>query len=432
MTDPTAAVEVWARVLCAADVHVHGDDHPTWQQLVGEPGRRIRDDYRKAAAWLLPRLTVSAGVAPATDQAGARFGQGEGVHGQDPYYATTDQAALRDRIAEAIRRAPSKDLRADWNAPNGPLQITARVNDLADAVLAVLPAPADRVAILLKAARILRDASGSYGSPAYDYELGPGLADAANRLDAMAGEAQEQLDEAEAQAHLDALAPIAEATPLPALDGPTLYEKLTTMFSGPLPPWPDSRPDLITFRERIAEDLYAHDHPNWRIPLRESDVEPVYRERAVAVLTGLRDMVRMAAESAPADTVGQDGGEAPTPCGPAPSQCDAEAGEPCADHEREQAHAEGEHCFCGAECEKACTCAAAGDAFVPLGHYRDCPQAPEQPADAQQPKEADNPRTVCVCGHTRGEHATVSGRLLCDECDPESTDNLVCKEFEAL
>jgi hypothetical protein len=39
-----------------------------------------------------------------------------------------------------------------------------------------------------------------------------------------------------------------------------------------------------------------------------------------------------------------------TPCGPAPSQCDAEAGEPCANHEREQAHAEGEHCFCGPEC----------------------------------------------------------------------------------
>src|SRR5438477_10118532 len=72
MTDQTAAIEVWARMLCAADVHVHGDDHPTWQQLVGETGSRIRDDYRKAAAWLLPRLTVaaeSAGRAPAADRA---------------------------------------------------------------------------------------------------------------------------------------------------------------------------------------------------------------------------------------------------------------------------------------------------------------------------------------------------------------------------
>jgi hypothetical protein len=56
----------------------------------------------------------------------------------------------------------------------------------------------------------------------------------------------------------------------------------------------------------------------------------------------------------------------------------------------------------------------------------------EWPAAAQQPKEADNPRTVCVCGHIRGEHLVVSGRLLCDACDPDSTSNLVCKEFDAL
>jgi hypothetical protein len=79
-TEPNAAIEVWARMLCAADVHVYGEDHPTWQQLVGESGRRIRDDYRKAAAWLLPRLTVAAtsAVVPAADR-----------------------AALRDRTAEA-------------------------------------------------------------------------------------------------------------------------------------------------------------------------------------------------------------------------------------------------------------------------------------------------------------------------------------------
>jgi hypothetical protein len=68
MTDQTAYVEVLARLLCAADVHVHGDDHPTWQQLVGEPGGRIRDDYRKAARWLTARLTVPS-QAPATDRA---------------------------------------------------------------------------------------------------------------------------------------------------------------------------------------------------------------------------------------------------------------------------------------------------------------------------------------------------------------------------
>lgn len=38
----------------------------------------------------------------------------------------------------------------------------------------------------------------------------------------------------------------------------------------------------------------------------------------------------------------------------------------------------------------------------------------------------------CVCGHTKGQHVTVSGRLLCDECDPDSTDNLICRGFDAL
>ena len=59
-------------------------------------------------------------------------------------------------------------------------------------------------------------------------------------------------------------------------------------------------------------------------------------------------------------------------------------------------------------------------------------QAAAVAAGVQTNEEADNPRTVCVCSHTRGEHVTVSGRLLCDSCDPDSNDNLVCKGFEAL
>lgn len=54
---------------------------------------------------------------------------------------------------------------------------------------------------------------------------------------------------------------------------------------------------------------------------------------------------------------------------------------------------------------------------------------------AQQPKEAEGPRTVCVCGHTRAEHVTVGGpfgrgRLLCTVCN--GLDGNACKEFEAL
>ncbi|MET8378026.1 hypothetical protein [Streptomyces microflavus] len=46
---------------------------------------------------------------------------------------------------------------------------------------------------------------------------------------------------------------------------------------------------------------------------------------------------------------------AETPCGPTPDACDAEAGDPCANHEREQAHGEGEHAFCGPECADTTT-----------------------------------------------------------------------------
>jgi hypothetical protein len=59
-TDQTAYVEVLARLLCAADVHVHDGDHPTWHQLNVVQHGRGQDDYRKAARWLAERLTVTA------------------------------------------------------------------------------------------------------------------------------------------------------------------------------------------------------------------------------------------------------------------------------------------------------------------------------------------------------------------------------------
>jgi hypothetical protein len=119
-TDPNAAIEVWARLLCAADVHVHGEDHPTWKQLVGEPGSRIRDDYRKAAAWLLPRLTVPAVQAPATDR-----------------------AALRARLVSALDTAFQTFVSPLSDAGEG-LELSEH---LADAVLAVLAATTDRATV---------------------------------------------------------------------------------------------------------------------------------------------------------------------------------------------------------------------------------------------------------------------------------------------
>jgi hypothetical protein len=134
VTDPTAAIEVWARMLCAADVHVYGADHPTWQQT----GSKIRDDYRKAAAWLLPRLTVAAapaGPAPATNR------------------------ELRERIAEAVRDAAcpgdcgkteeecAKERIQPFAWHHGKLAvIEGTPEQIADAVLPLVPAPTDQTA----------------------------------------------------------------------------------------------------------------------------------------------------------------------------------------------------------------------------------------------------------------------------------------------
>lgn len=209
----------------------------------------------------------------------------------------TDQTDLRELVAEALHGDQTPGPVVSW-AEELPLDREYFLRR-ADAVLAVLPEHADRAAVLREAANIVRSMDSDYA-----------LQEAAEHLDGLAVEADE---EREAQAHLDALAPLAEGAPLPDADGPALYEKLTAMFSGPLPWPPDSRPDLVTLRERIAEDLYAHDHLNWRVPLRDSDVEPVYRERALAVLTGLR---RVADETPPDGTQTN---EHPTETGYGPS-----------------------------------------------------------------------------------------------------------------
>ncbi|MFE6785148.1 hypothetical protein ACFVFF_23115 [Streptomyces sp. NPDC057680] len=59
--DPTAAIEVWARMLNAADVHVYGPEHSHWRDL----SPNIQNQYRKAATWLIPRLTIQALPTPA-------------------------------------------------------------------------------------------------------------------------------------------------------------------------------------------------------------------------------------------------------------------------------------------------------------------------------------------------------------------------------
>jgi hypothetical protein len=72
---------------------------------------------------------------------------------------------------------------------------------------------------------------------------------------------EEERDEQQAQAHLDALAPIAEGMPLPDGDGPALYEKLVGMFGGPLPwppvtqPVPGDSDEPATVLRRVLADV---------------------------------------------------------------------------------------------------------------------------------------------------------------------------------
>lgn len=119
----------------------------------------------------------------------------------------------------------------------------------------------------------------------------------------------------------------------------------------PAPVTPSVRAGL---RDEIAAAIWERQNPGrhyadceyrWKADA-EADADAV-----LPVLYREWPWLRAEADDVPAAGVRQPDTE--TPCGPAPDQCDAEAGEPCADHERQQAHAEGEHAFCGPECSNA-------------------------------------------------------------------------------
>jgi hypothetical protein len=57
------------------------------------------------------------------------------------------------------------------------------------------PTAASRAQAYRDAARIMREESGSYGSPSYDYETGPGMGRAADRLDELADEIRPAAEE---------------------------------------------------------------------------------------------------------------------------------------------------------------------------------------------------------------------------------------------
>lgn len=99
-----------------------------------------------------------------------------------------DQAALRQTVVAAIKASPFQELRTVDHAPNGPLQITIKVDDLADILtrrlVAVLPPPADGAAVLREAADRL------WALANRTTERGAGVMWAADWLRRLAAEAQ--------------------------------------------------------------------------------------------------------------------------------------------------------------------------------------------------------------------------------------------------
>ncbi|WP_327578831.1 hypothetical protein [Streptomyces sp. NBC_00145] len=59
----TVDAETLAQLLSASDVHVNGDDYPTWDDLA-ESGQK---QYLTAARWLLSRLNVTARTVDAEE-----------------------------------------------------------------------------------------------------------------------------------------------------------------------------------------------------------------------------------------------------------------------------------------------------------------------------------------------------------------------------
>jgi hypothetical protein len=66
-TGSAVTVDDLAQLIHAADVHVNDGDYPSWDDLSKTPGLG-QDDVRKAARWLLRRLTITHRFPAATKE----------------------------------------------------------------------------------------------------------------------------------------------------------------------------------------------------------------------------------------------------------------------------------------------------------------------------------------------------------------------------
>ncbi|MET8694758.1 hypothetical protein ABZV65_19695 [Streptomyces bauhiniae] len=101
----------------------------------------------------------------------------------------------------------------------------------------------------------------------------------------------------------------------------------------------------------------------------------------------------------------------------------------------------GEH-VCEGRVAGDCECLEQPDAEAPTlarladadPEYREVllKRGDEMTAVSQPAADGGEETQICRCSHSRAEHVKVSGRLLCDACDPDNTNNRTCEEFEAL
>jgi hypothetical protein len=382
----------------------------------------------------------------------------------------TDRAALVELAAQAIRDSNGTPEALEWWRTH-PQLIPAHV--YAAAVLAVLPASVDRATVLREAATVVRSMDSDYA-----------LQEAAEHLDGLAVEADE---EREAQAHLDALA---EELAVEARDGQTTQDEapcpdpIECSHEAALGQARETNRRLNLRAQKLESELAAYRRAvdQWEVskrgtyvPLRTiaaiakaagRDIEtPQWllhyqrveqAEAAIERVRALHQPIAGEADTQWCQVCSQEehqpqpiGWWVPWPCPTLqaldlPAVVPGWAGEEPADETPKTPPTVG---YSGKGRVWCLRCPHPADEDVPVTgrevsdweicascgrHVLDVARWVDERAAAQQPKEAENPRTVCVCSHTKGEHITVSGRLLCDACDPDSTENLTCTGFEAL
>jgi len=317
---------------------------------------------------------------------------------EDPAAPATDQAALRDRIADALRTTPSaigaENPQLGFPSHHQPGEsgylgwcalCVRDIDALAAAVLAVLPAPADRAAAeayRLALSTALRLGAGANWEAIRDRAEDlvaevEQLTSARRRLlDQRRPDTDQTAESAPAEEHRFALS---EALGLGAgAPWDAIHDRVTELGLPPLHRDPVARRLGLVAEHRATVLEKAAD---WF----ESDgryVQQMFGHQAAAELR------RMAAEPAPADTGHDDSeteGQAPPVCqgfvwiGQSFATCDR-CGQPAWEHAGEEVPVEGAGPF---DNRRTVRPWKPGQADAIRAKW-----APEQPAAAQQPKEA--------------------------------------------